>query len=292
MPLSAIALVLVAALLHAGWNIVAKRSGGGRHFVMLGALMIVVLWSPLGLVLAWRHVPAWGAAEWGLLLASGLAHLLYFNALLAGYRAADLTVVYPVARGTGPLITAAAAVLLLDETLGARGVAGVLGVTAGVFLIAGGPRLWNKAHDPAQRARMLAGLRWGALTGMLIALYSVIDGYAVKVMLISPILVDYIGNAMRIPFMLPAVLADRAGFWRDARAQWRAALLLAAVSPLAYVLVLYAVQQAPLSHVAPAREVSMLFAALLGGRLLGETDRGLRLLGAACIAGGVAMLAL
>jgi drug/metabolite transporter (DMT)-like permease len=292
MPLSAIALVLVAALLHAGWNIVAKRTGGGKHFVMMGALMIVGLWAPLGLVMAWQQVPQWGWREWALLLASGLAHLVYFNVLLAGYRAADLTVVYPVARGTGPLVSAFAAVLLLGETLGARGVAGVLGVTGGVFLIAGGPRLWSAAHDPARRARVLAGLRWGALTGLLIALYTVIDGYAVKVMLISPILVDYIGNALRIPFMLPSVLADRAGFVRDFKAQWKAALLLAAVSPLAYVLVLYAVQMAPLSHVAPAREVSMLFAALLGGRLLGETDRGLRLLGAACIAAGVVALAL
>lgn len=139
---------------------------------------------------------------------------------------------------------------------------------------------------------MLAGLRWGALTGLLIALYTVLDGYAVKVMLIAPILVDYIGNALRIPFMLPTVLADRAGFVRDLKLQWKAALLLAAISPLAYVLVLYAVQLAPLSHVAPAREVSMLFAALLGGRLLGETDRGARLAGAACIAGGVIALAL
>jgi drug/metabolite transporter (DMT)-like permease len=66
---------------------------------------------------------------------------------------------------------------------------------------------------------------------------------------------------------------------------------MAVISPLAYVLVLFAARMAPLSHVAPAREVSMLFAALLGGRLLGETDRGLRLLGAACIAGGVVALA-
>jgi drug/metabolite transporter (DMT)-like permease len=296
MPLTAIALVLVAALLHAGWNIVAKRTGGGRHFVMMGALMIVGLWAPLGLWMAWQQVPRWSAAEWALLLASGLAHLLYFNVLLAGYRAADLTVVYPVARGTGPLVSAFAAVLLLGETLGPRGVAGVLAVTGGVFLIAGGPKLWAQAHaisnTPEQRGRVLAGLRWGVLTGLLIALYTVLDGYAVKVMLISPILVDYIGNALRIPFMLPSVLADRAGFVRDFKAQWRAALLLAAISPLAYVLVLYAVQLAPLSHVAPAREVSMLFAALLGGRLLGETDRGLRLAGAACIAGGVIALAI
>ena len=291
MPLTAILLVLVAALLHAGWNIVAKRSGGGKHFVMMGALMIVALWAPLGLLMAWQQVPGWGAAEWALLLTSGLAHLVYFNVLLAGYRAADLTVVYPVARGSAPLVTAFAAMLLLDETLGWRGLAGVLGITGGVFLIAGGPALWARAHDPVQRARVLAGLRWGGATGLLIALYTVIYGYAVKIMLISPILVDYIGNALRIPFMLPAVLADRAGFVRDFKAQWKSALLLAAVSPLAYVLVLYAVQMAPLSHVAPAREVSMLFAALLGGRLLGETDRGARLLGAGCIAAGVVMLA-
>ncbi len=119
-----------------------------------------------------------------------------------------------------------------------------------------------------------------------------IDGVAVKLLLISPILVDYVGNLLRIPLMLPHALRDRAGFVRDLRAQWKAALILALISPLGYVLVLYAVRMAPLSHVAPAREVSMLFAALLGGRLLGEADRGARLLGAACMAAGVIALAL
>ena len=292
MPLTALALVLVAALLHAGWNIVAKRSGGGPHFVLRGAVMIVVLWSPLGLVLAWQQLPAWGRLDWAMVFASGIAHLVYFNCLLAGYRAADLTVVYPVARGTGPLVTAFASLVVLDEHLGAWGVAGVLAVTGGVFLIAGGPALRAQAHDPAQRQRVRAGLAWGALTGLLISTYTLIDGYAVKVLALSPILIDWMGNLLRIPFMLPGALSDRAGFVADFKRQWKAALLLAAISPLGYVLVLYAAQQAPLSHVAPAREVSMLFAALLGGRLLGETDRGLRLLGAACIAGGVMALAL
>ena len=292
MPATAFALVLIAALLHAGWNIVAKKTGGGVHFVMMGALMIVLLWAPLGLVMMWRQAPGWGWREWALLLASGLAHLVYFNVLLAGYRAADLTVVYPVARGSGPLLSSLGAVLLLGEPLGWRTVAGVLGISGGVLLIAGGPGLWRNTQDRARHARTLAGLRWGAATGVLIAVYTVVDAYSVKVMLISPILVDYVGNLLRIPFMLPSVLADRAGFVRDLRAQWKAALLLATVSPLGYVLVLYAVQMAPLSHVAPAREVSMLFAALLGGRLLGETDRGPRLLGAACIVAGVLLLAL
>ncbi len=134
--------------------------------------------------------------------------------------------------------------------------------------------------------------RWGALTGAFIAAYSVIDGYAIKLALMGPVIYDYVCNVLRVPLMLPALLRDRPGFRAAWRTQWQPALVMAVLSPLAYILVLYAVQQAPLSHVAPAREVSMLFAALLGGRLLGEAHRGLRLLGAACMALGVIALAL
>jgi drug/metabolite transporter (DMT)-like permease len=88
------------------------------------------------------------------------------------------------------------------------------------------------------------------------------------------------------------VLRDRATAARHWRKQWKHALVVAAISPIGYVLVLYAMKAAPLSHVAPAREVSMLFAALIGGRLLGEADRATRLVGAVCIAGGVGALAL
>jgi drug/metabolite transporter (DMT)-like permease len=211
--------------------------------------------------------------------------------LLKGYRVSDLTVVYPVARGTGPLISSVLAVALMGEALTLHGAIGVLCVCGGVFIVAGGPALLRAAHDPAQRARVHAGLAWGAATGVLIAGYTVLDGYAVKRLLIGPILVDYFGNLVRLPFMLPTALRDPRGFaeaWR--RYRWHA-VILGLVSPLAYILVLYAVKVAPLSHVAPAREVSMLFAALIGGRLLGEGDRGQRMLGAALMAGGVALLA-
>jgi drug/metabolite transporter (DMT)-like permease len=291
MPVSALALVMVAALLHALWNVAAKKAGGNHHFVLMGALMIVLLWAPVGVWAAWHVLDQWGPKEWGLVLASGVTHLVYFNVLLKGYRVSDLTVVYPVARGTGPLLSALLSTMVLGESLGLWGGLGVLSVCTGIWLIAGGPAMWQHRHDAARHQRLQAGLLWGALTGVLIAGYTVIDGYAVKVVLISPILVDYFGNLLRIPFMLPACWRDRAG-WRQAlRLQWRHALVMATLSPLAYVLVLYAARLAPLSHVAPAREVSMLFAALLGGRWLGEADRGLRLLGAACMAAGVAALA-
>jgi len=289
----AFALVLTAALLHALWNIAAKKAGGDGRFALMTALMGLVLWAPVGLWVGWRDAASWSPSQLGIVLASALVHLVYFNTLLRGYRLSDLTVVYPVARGSGPLLSSIGAVLILGEHMGALGVAGVLGVTFGVFLIAGGPGLWRKAHDhdPVQRERVQTGLRYGAMTGALIAGYTLVDGYAVKVMLISPIVIDYFGNAFRLPFLLPAALRDPAGFKQAVREQWRYALVVAVLGPLGYVLVLYAMQMAPLSHVAPAREVSMLFATLIGGKLLGEGDRGWRLAGAACIAAGVVSLA-
>ena len=289
----ALALVLAAAVCHAGWNLLAKKAGGsGNHFVLLNSLLTVLLWAPLGLWAALNETGRWGGAEWAALAGSAAIHVLYFRSLLHGYAVADLTVVYPVARGSGPLLTCCAAVLLLGETLTLIGLAGALGVVAGVFLIAGGPGLLRQVHAAAQRQRVLRGLRWGALTGVFIAGYTVIDGYAVKVLLISPILVDYVGNALRIPLMLPFALRDPAGFRATCRTQWRGSLAVAVLGPLSYIMVLYAVRMAPLSHVAPAREVSMLFAALAGGTLLGEGDRWRRLAGAASIAAGVVTLAL
>ena len=291
MSATALALVFSAALMHALWNVVAKKTGGDARFALMAALILVVVWAPLGIWAGWQALPRWGALEWAVLLASAVVHVVYFTTLLRGYRLADLSVVYPVARGTGPLLASLGGVVWLGERLSPVAAAGVAGVAVGVFFIAGGPGLWAKAHDPLQRGRVRAGLFWGALTGALIAGYTLIDGYAVKVLLLSPILVDYVGNLFRVPFLLPAALRDRRGFAVLWRAQWRAALVVAVLGPLGYVLVLYALQLAPLSHVAPAREVSMLFAALLGGRLLGEGERATRLLGAACIAGGVAALA-
>ena len=291
MPLPALALVIAAALLHALWNIAAKHAGGNHHFALFTVLLACALWAPAALWFGLADALLWGPREWAVLMASAVVHVLYFTVLLTGYRKSDLTVVYPVARGSGPLLAAAGAVIVLGERLSFQGIAGVLAVCGGVFLVAGGPALFRGGQEAAQRQRALAGVRWGALTGALIACYTLLDGYAVKVLLIGPVLVDYVGNLLRLPLLLPPSMRDLPGLRNAWRAQWRQALVVGALGPLAYILVLYAVQMAPLSHVAPAREVSMLFAALIGGRLLGESDRGLRLLGAACMVLGVIVLA-
>ena len=117
MPPTALALVLTAALLHALWNIAAKKAGGNHHFALLSVLMTVVLWAPAALWFGIDEWQRWGLIEWAALGASASVHVLYFTVLLTGYRKADLTVVYPVARGSGPLLASIGAVLVLGETI-------------------------------------------------------------------------------------------------------------------------------------------------------------------------------
>lgn len=291
MPTQALVLVLLAGLIHASWNIAAKKAGGDVRFAAFSGLVIMVFWAPLGIYLAIDELPRWGALQWALMLTSAVLHNLYFVVLLRGYRKADLTVVYPLARGSGPLLSSLLAITLLGEQITALGLLGIAGVIGGVLLIAGGPALLRSQHDTAAQQRVRKGILYGLLTGVFIAAYTVVDGYAVKFALVSPILLDYVGNALRMALLAPVLLSDRPTVRQMWRKQWKYALAVGIISPVSYVLVLYAVQLAPLSHVAPAREVSMLFAALIGGQLLGEGQRSLRLLGAACIAAGVMALA-
>ena len=291
MPATAFALILLGALIHAGWNIVAKKAQGDARFTFFSGIIMAVFWAPLALWFGWNVVPGWGLTEWLFVGASGFVHWVYFVCLLTGYRKSDLTVVYPLVRGSGPLLSSLVAVVVFGEQISALGIMGIGGVVVGVFLIAGGPGLFKAAHDPARRQRVLSGVFWGLLTGVLIAAYTVLDAYAVKVIAMSPILFDYWCNILRLPYAVLPVLRDRPEAWRLWKLQWRYAMVVAVFSPVAYVCVLYAVRLAPVSHVAPAREVSMLFAALIGGHLLGEGDRLLRIVGAVAIALGVMALA-
>ncbi|GAA6140192.1 EamA family transporter [Hydrogenophaga sp. 5NK40-0174] len=292
MPWQAFALVVLAGLIHAGWNIVAKRTSGDARFAFFTSVVMGVVWAPLALWVGHESVPHWDWRAWTAVTVSGVVHVIYFVTLLRGYRKGDLTVVYPLARGSGPLLTSLLAITLLGERISLVAASGIVGIVLGVFFVAGGPALWRQGRDEASRNRLRAGVMYGLLTGVFIASYTFVDGYAVKVLLLSPILVDYMGNFVRLAVLAPTVLRDRAETVQLWRTQWRSAAIVGVFGPVAYVLVMYAMQMAPLSHVAPAREVSMLFAAVIGGHLLGESDRGVRIVGACAIALGVVALGL
>ena len=128
---------MVAGLIHASWNIAAKKAAGDSRFAFFTAFILMVFWAPVGAWVAWDVVPQWSLLEWAIIFVSGILHVLYYVILLRGYRRADLTVVYPLARGTGPLLSSIVALIWLGESISALGALGVFGVVGGVFLIAG-----------------------------------------------------------------------------------------------------------------------------------------------------------
>ena len=278
MTLTTFFLVVLAALLHASWNLLAKKSGGGAAFVLLGNLVVMALYSPV-LLIWWWHSPSLVAditlKQWLIMAVSATVHIGYSLSLQRGYQLADYGVVYPVARGTGPLLSSVTAIVFFGEAVNLFSGLGILAIVAGIFVLAGGLRLFTA---PSERSR--AAIRWGLSTGLFIAVYTALDGYAVKFLALSPLLLDYFSNFLRTVFMLPLFIRKR----REVRDEWRKngkyAIGIGTVSPLAYILVLYAMQTAPISHVAPLREVSMLFAAAFGARLLKEEQLREKLLGA------------
>jgi drug/metabolite transporter (DMT)-like permease len=283
--LTTFALVILAAFMHASWNLLAKKAAGGAPFVLLGVIAVTVIWAPVVLVWGWNRpelITDLTATQWLFLALSAIAHLAYALALQRGYQTADYGVVYPVARGTGPLIASIVAIVFLGEVVTLSSALGIVAIVSGIFVLAGGLRAMK---DSSPRAR--AGVVWGATTGACISAYTTIDGYAVKHLLIAPILLDYVCNLLRAVFMSPLLLTHRDAIRIEWKKNWHYILIISIVSPVAYILVLTAMQTAPISHVAPLREVSMLFAAFFGVKLLREERFGEKLLGAGLMVIGV-----
>lgn len=283
MPLTALLAVLLAACTHASWNLVAKTASQSKHFIWLYSIASMLIWTgPVIWVL--MHNP-WhpGPQAWIALLGTAVLHLAYSLALQSGYRAGDLSLVYPIARGTGPLLSFAGAAWLLGERPGWLALLGVLMVVSGIALVAdlGRPR----QHSPR------AGILWGLLTGACIAAYTLNDGWAVKYLLLSPILVDYCSNFFRVLVLAPRALANHAVLRQEVRNYGRPALVVGVLGPLGYILVLWAMTVAPISHVAPARELATLVGTYFGSRLLNEKAGWSRITGALCIVVGVICLA-
>lgn len=284
MSLAALALILVAAVAHASWNLLAKRAGGGAPFLWLIGAASVVLYAPLALAAFLVERPRFGAVELAFVAGSGGLHLLYFLLLQRGYRTGDLSLVYPLARGTGPLLSTIAAIALLGERPTPLALVGAAVVVGSVFMLAAGPRGFGAAQPEAAL--------FGLLCGVSIAAYTIWDKQAVSALLLPPLVYDW-GSILALTALLTPVAAARRDeighLWRCHRA---AVVGVGILSPLSYILVLTAMTFTPVSYVAPAREISILVGTVMGARLLGEGDARRRLAAAAAMVFGVAALAL
>jgi drug/metabolite transporter (DMT)-like permease len=283
--LAVLGLIALGAVTHATWNLAVKRSGaGGPAFVWLTAIAAAVLLLPFGLWFAIRSDVPIGTILTACLVSS-ILHIGYFLLLQRGYQVGDVSVVYPLARGSGPLLSVVLAIVLLGERPAPIGIVGAAVVIAGVVVIglAGGRHGFRHAR---------AGVLFGLLTGVLIAGYTLWDAHAVTAWAVAPVALSW-GTAVGQTLLLaPVVLARPAPLLDVLKRHWRVAILVGVLSEISYIAILFAFQLAPVALVAPGREVSVVLVGLAGWLLFKEPHPVQRLIGAAIVLTGVVLLAL
>jgi len=283
MSLPALLLVVAAALLHAIWNLITKQVNGGLVFFWLISVAAAVLYLPL-VVYQLAHEPVRYDGEVLVFsIVSAVLHILYFVVLQLGYRKADLSIVYPVARGAGPLMSVAGAILVFHERPGLLALAGVLLIVSGVALMTG--------LRPGRGSNVLKGVYYGALTGAFIAAYTLWDKAAVVDHHVSAVFITFASMVLPFLTLLPYALRRRAEVAGEVRSHWKQVLLVALFQPLSYLLVLIALKTTPITYVAPIRELSIVFGVFFGASLLKERDSRKRMAGALVILAGIVLLA-
>ena len=219
------------------------------------------------------------------LLVTTLLHLLYLLVLQRGYRAGDLSVVYPLARGTGPALSMLGAILLLDERPPLTALIGAALVISGVVLLT-----WRTDTDRSRTSTAAVG--YGILCGMVIAAYTICDKFAVSNLKVPPPLIPVCFNLGIAAMLSPYAWRNRPKVRTEWKNHKREIVAIAVLYPAAYLMVLMAMVFTPVSYVAPAREIGILFGAVLGTRLLGEERSLRRLLAAGIMVAGLIVLAL
>lgn len=277
-------LIALAAVVHAVWNLAIKKAGAtGAAFLWLSFLVGAVVYLPFGVAsIVQTGVNLW---HWlGFASVSGALQVVYFLLLQKGYRVGDVSVVYPLARGTGPLLSVVFAMLLFGERPSLIALGGAAVVVTGVITI-------GFAGGRLRAADNRAGIVFGLVIGVIIAVYTLWDSAAVTIGGM-PVVGVYWGSVVfQFLLMSPLGLRERTMLWPTARRHWALVLTVGILAPLGYILILLAIQVAPVSLVAPAREVSVVLVGLAGWLFFREPHPVQRLIGAAVVLGGIAMLA-
>lgn len=284
MSSSALILLIAAAILHAVWNLITKQVNGKLAFFWLISLFSAIIYLPL-LIFQLVSSPIQYTGSLFLFgIISALLHLFYFVALQVGYRKADLSVVYPVARGAGPVFSIIGAILIFAERPGIMAILGSLLIVCGVVLMTG----LKIKKDVA----ILKGFYYGMLTGFLISTYTLWDKFAVVTHHVSAVFITFASIVLPLIVLLPIPIRRSEEVLLELKKHWKQGLAVAVFQPLSYLLVLIAMKTTPLSYVAPIRELSIVFAVFFGANLLKEKDSRKRIIAALIILTGISILAI
>lgn len=276
MPFDAFALALGSAFLHALWNLILGRERDPEAATAIALVTSVVLFAP---VAVW-HFDA-DAGVWPYIAFTSMLQLAYFAALATAYRHADVSVVYPIARGLAPVLVLLVGVTMLGTGASAAQAAGVCLVGLGVLLVRG----IGSGHADGRAV----GAAFGVAVASCIAAYTLVDKHGIEHA--SPVVYLELGMIPATIGYVGFLLLTRRGPARVAAAAHPLPALAGILSFVAYALVLAALVRASAAAVASVRETSVLIAALLAAPLAGEQVGAGRLSGAALVVAGVALIA-
>lgn len=284
MPLSALGLLVSAAVLHAGWNLLVKRAGEKQIFTWW-ALVVGLLALPLLAFSAPLPVRVWPYV-----VGSAVAEAAYFVALTLAYKLGDFSLVYPIARGTAPAFLAVWAAIFLSERPSPQGLVG-LGLLLLGLMVVGGSSWWT--------SRNVAKVGGGAIAAALavalcISIYTVIDGAAVNMKFVDPTPYTIVVLSLSAVLTAPAVIVryGRRALVAEWQINWLRIVIVGVLMMVTFTLVLHAYALARVNYAGAIREVSVVFAALAGWWWLGESFGLLRVIGAGLIFSGILVIAL
>lgn len=277
MTLTVFAIVLLAAALHASWNAIVKRGGSTLLTTVLvtGAAALVAM---IGL----PFLPAPLRASWPFIAGSTACQIAYFVLVARAYRISDMSLAYPLMRGTAPLLVATASVALFGEPLSATAWIGVAIICAGVLSMAGGAR-----HETNK-----AGIALALGNAVVIACYTLIDGVGVRRSGAPAAYTLWIFLLTGVALTAWALIAERRAFGRYICGNWMLGLVGGVGTISSYGLALWAMTVAPVAVVAALRETSILFGTAISAFVLNERIGRARLVGVCIIAVGAAALRL
>jgi drug/metabolite transporter (DMT)-like permease len=285
----AFTLVLISAATHALWNFLVKRSGAaGPVFIWLFTLPSVAVLAPIAIWMIAANQVSFSPQAALFLAGSAAIHTVYFILLARGYREGDLSVVYPIARGTGPLLAGAIAIVALREYPS-------IGAVVGAFCIAGGAMMLardQRAEEKSRGASRVRSVEYGLAIGVLIGIYTVWDKWLVAGLSVSPVILEWVVSGSIAVLVSPSALSNLPLVKETWRAHKKVAVAGALLSSFSYICFLTALAVSPVSRAAPLRETSILIGAILGTRVLAEGKTRRRLAAAAAISAGVILVSI
>lgn len=285
----AIGLVLASSVAHSIWNFLLKQSGDKEIFVCGLLVAASILLAPAGVILAWLN-PI-DMTGWLCVPATIVLHSLYYSLLGRSYSEGDLSLVYPIARGMGPMLVPVLAIVFIGENITATAGIGIVGIIAGIYTVAWWGNFRRLVLNPADLLRN-PGTLYAILTGITIAVYSIVDKIGVRH--IQPFLYMYLMLLGCTSTLLPYAFVKRgvATVTNELRTNFGIISLAGGLAFLGYGLVLTAFSLSPVSYVLPARSASIIITVLIGFLLLKEPFGKGRLLGSGMITIGLILITL